>query len=126
MDIGQLYLRHNRQAPETGAGRRKPNIVRDIYQILAALGHPDRIAESLIRDKASGTKGDSASCVLAEHLKAVTGYSTVLVGRNATKYPGGVIEHPVEIRAFLWRVDSGYYPQLETAPELTKQDVVLM
>ncbi|HWI01660.1 MAG TPA: hypothetical protein VNT27_15140 [Propionibacteriaceae bacterium] len=94
MDIAQLYLRSQRRPAEGGAGPSQA-IVRHVIQILAGLGHPDRIAQLLIEERASGTKSDGARCVLADHLKAVTGFSTILVGRNATKYPGGCIEHPL-------------------------------
>jgi hypothetical protein len=54
MDIAQLYLRSQRRPAEGGAGPSQA-IVRHVIQILAGLGHPDRIAQLLIEERASGT-----------------------------------------------------------------------
>ena len=48
MDIGQLYLR-SQQRPAEGGAPPSQAIMGHVIQILAALGHLDRIAQLLIK-----------------------------------------------------------------------------
>jgi hypothetical protein len=65
-----------------------------------------------------GLREDPKHCALANYLRRITGIDKLLVGPDKTVFPGGEVPNPVEIRAFIWRFDYGYLPELDQALEL--------
>ena len=83
---------------------------------LEKLGVSEKIADFLTSRGIRGVRGDASRCPLVRHLSGRLGESiqtgTDCVGLHLSE-PSGRLELSATLQTFVWRFDTGRYPQLE-------------
>jgi len=114
MDVDKMSVKYHEQPPRQPAppAASPAVILMKALSDLVGLGGPDEIAKCLQERGVRGAREDGSKCVLVNYFRSVTGCSKLHVEILYTSYPGGQIDNPPEIRAFLQRFDRGVFPEL--------------
>lgn len=75
---------------------------------------PDDLARLFERQGIKGKRLDGKTCPVAQYLKATPALGVSEVGHDYIVVKGEVVPTPPKLKSFIYRFDSGYYPQLET------------